>query len=133
MTDLAARVFAPPLLERDDFGFAGLLKNFGRHGGAGNGRRAERKVVAAHHQDLAKLDDLAGLALYFTDFDHILGGYSILLAARFEDREHLSSSAKPRPKPRWSGDGPDRIVQSMLLTVRGLVAQRYRMRRPAPL
>src|SRR5262249_21799787 len=71
------------------------------------------------------LDDLARLALHFTDLDHILGGHPVLLAARFKDREHLPSSSKPcyfqaPSKPDARGVARTGFFQSILLTVRGL-------------
>src|SRR4029079_14592063 len=76
--------------EGDDLGAAALLQNLGGHGGAGNGRLAERDRVAADHQNLAELDDLAGIALDLLDLDHILGGNAVLLAAGTDDCEHRS-------------------------------------------
>src|SRR5262249_7195241 len=96
MPDLAARVFAPPFFERDDLRLARLLENFGGHRGAAHSRRPERQAVAAYDQDLAKLDNLAGLALYLADLDHILGGDPVLLAARFKDREHSTRTPVKR-------------------------------------
>ncbi len=46
-------------------------------------------AIAADDQDLAELDDLTGFALDLVDPEHILGGHPVLLAACFEDREHL--------------------------------------------
>src|SRR5690349_7510185 len=94
MSDLAAGVFTAALFEGDDLRSARLLKHFSRHRGSRNGWRAERQIIATHDQDLAELHYLAGLAFDFTDLDHILGGYPVLLAAGFKDREHISSSSK---------------------------------------
>ena len=49
-------------------------------------------AVAAYDQNFAKLDDLTELALDLVDLEHIFGGNPVLLAACFEDREHLYSS-----------------------------------------
>jgi len=57
----------------------------------------------------------------------------------FKDREHLSSSSKPRcskprSKPDARGIARTGSFQSILLRVRGLLARRrHRTRRPAPL
>jgi hypothetical protein len=75
-------------------------------------RRAKRRAVAADDQNLAECDDLTGLALDLVDPEHVLGGYPVLLAAGFEDREHLC----PRVRSRYSDIHPDRLfLQSILL------------------
>src|SRR5229473_2054568 len=88
---LAARILAASLLEGDDLRPAPLLQDLGGDRGAGNRRRAERDVVAAHHQDFAELDDLAGVGLDLVDLDDVLGGNAVLLAAGSDDCEHRSS------------------------------------------
>src|SRR5262245_58123755 len=90
MAALAARILAPALLEGDDLEPAALFDHLGGDRGAGDGRGAERDVVAAHHQDVAELDDLARIALHLVDLDHILGGHAVLLAAGADDCEHRS-------------------------------------------
>ena len=40
-------------------------------------------------KDLAELDDLSRFALDLVDLELVFGGNPVLLAARFEDREHL--------------------------------------------
>jgi hypothetical protein len=89
MAAFAPRVLAPALLERDDFGTAALFENLGRHHGTGDARLTEGHVVAAHDQDFAELDDFAWLAGDLIDLEHVIGGRPILLAAGFEDCEHL--------------------------------------------
>src|SRR5712691_409622 len=88
---LAPRILAASLLEGDDLRPAPLLQDLGGDRGAGNRRRAERDVVAAHHQDFAELDDLAGVGLDLVDLDDVLGGNAVLLAAGSDDCEHRSS------------------------------------------
>ena len=78
MAALAAGIFSPPLLERDDLGAARLIEHLGRNRGAGDGRRAKRHTVAADDQDLAEFDDLTRLALDLVDLEHIFGGDPVL-------------------------------------------------------
>src|SRR5262249_40195175 len=67
---------------------ASLLQDFGGDRGAGNGRLTKRDVVAADHQYLTELHDLAGAALDFVDPDHFLGSHAVLFAAGSYDCEH---------------------------------------------
>src|SRR5215472_9217014 len=94
-----ARILPAALLEGDDLRPASLLEDFGGDRGAGNGWLAQADAVAAHHQDLAELYDLAGRALDLVDLDHVLGGDAVLLAAGSDDCEHRS---RPRVRCRRS-------------------------------
>src|SRR5690606_40591218 len=90
MADLAARILAAALLERDDGAGLALIHDFGGHGGAFHERRADDDIVTlAMRQNLADLDDVADLARNLLDLQHVVGGHAILLAARFDDCEHF--------------------------------------------
>src|SRR6202012_2173517 len=84
MADLAARILAPALLERDDLRPARLLEHLGGDHRAGHSRHTDRHSVAADEQDLAELDNFTGFALDLVDLEHVFGGYPVLLAARLE-------------------------------------------------
>src|SRR5262245_27714977 len=95
-----------------------MLKHLAGNCGACNGWRAKLRRVAADDQYLAKLDDLAGLAVEPVDPDHVFGGDPVLFAACPDDCEHLSSSCV---RSRCSDD-PDRLLSVGLLFVfNGLV------------
>src|SRR5262249_61435418 len=81
-------VRAPALFEGDDLRAARLLEHLGRDRRSCDRRIAERQAVAADDQDLAELDDLAGLAFDSGNLQHVIGDNAILLAACFDDREH---------------------------------------------
>jgi hypothetical protein len=84
---------APLLLEDDDLVVALLLQHLGGHGCAGDGRAARfGRTVAAQQQNLAQLDDIAGLAGDLLNLDNVFRRHAILLAARANDREHLFQS-----------------------------------------
>src|SRR5262245_37564444 len=89
MPALAPRILAATLLEGDDLCAAHMIEHLGADRRACHGGSAKYRVVAAHHQDFAELHDCAGLGLEPVDPDHVLSGNAILLAARFDDREHL--------------------------------------------
>src|SRR5215467_10770847 len=101
---LAPRVLAAAFLEGDDFRPAPLLQHLGGDRGARHGRSAERDGITAHHQHVAELDDLAGLAPDLIDLEHILGGNAVLLAAGADDCEHrFSPRVRSRCSDQWSG------------------------------
>src|SRR5437660_7629905 len=97
MTALAPRVLPAALLERDRLVAADLLDDLAGDERAGHHRAAHQDVVAAHHQHLGELDDVAELALDLLDGDPLIGGDPVLLAARLDDCEHRSC---PRVRPR---------------------------------
>src|SRR5262249_34742962 len=99
MPPFAPRILAAALLEGDDLWAAHMIEHLGadrrtRHGGS-----AKYGVVAADHQDFAAFHDRAGLGLEPVDPEHVLSGNAILLAARFDDREHLF---RPCVRTRYS-------------------------------
>ena len=95
-----------------------------------NRRRAERGVVAAQHQHLAELDDLAGLALDLLDLEHLSSAHPVLLAAGFDDCEHRSSSSRSIPA---LGSFRTGFFQSICVVVTALTAVTNGAdRRPAP-
>src|SRR6516164_1349876 len=61
MTALAPRILAAALLEGDDLVAAHVIEDLGRNRCACNGRRADHRALAADREDLAELDDSAGL------------------------------------------------------------------------
>src|SRR5262245_29996015 len=106
-----------------------MLKHLAGNGGACNGWRAKLRRVAADDQHLAKLDDLAGLAVEPVDPDHVFGGDPILFAACPDDCEHLSSSCV---RSRCS-DNPDRLLSVGLSFVfKGLIGPRKSARTHGP-
>src|SRR5262245_63523648 len=90
MATLSARVLAAALLEGDHLGPAALLDHLGGHRGALDRRGPDRGRIAAHHQHLAELDDLARLAFDLLDLQEVLGGDAVLLPAGLDDCEHRS-------------------------------------------
>src|SRR5665648_809870 len=87
----AAVALTALLLENDDLVGALLSDDLGRHHGAGNGRAARLGSIATEQQHLAKLDDVAGLACDLLNLDNVVWRNAILLAARANDREHVSN------------------------------------------
>src|SRR5262249_61633718 len=83
----------------DDLGPRSLFEDFAGDRGAGIGWLAQVDVVAAHHQALAELHDLAGRTLDLVDLEHVLGGHAILFPAGSDDCEHRS---RPRVRCRRS-------------------------------
>jgi hypothetical protein len=77
------------LLEDDDLVGALLLQDLGGHAGAGHGAARLGVALAGKHQNVAKLDDIAGLARDFLNLDNVVRRNAILLAARANDREHV--------------------------------------------
>src|SRR5215470_3015334 len=73
MAALAAGILPPPFLERDDLRATALIDDLAGNASAVHGRRAHLKVVAAEHQHVAELDDLARLALDLVDGDDVVG------------------------------------------------------------
>src|SRR5262245_53249040 len=88
----APRVLAAALLERDDLVATPMLQHLGGDGRAGHRGEAEGRAVTAHHQHLAELDDLTGLALDLFDLELVAGGHPVLLSAGLDDCEHRSFS-----------------------------------------
>src|SRR5262249_43581331 len=109
-----ARILPAALREGDDLRPTSLLEDFGGDRGAGNGWLTQGDVVAAHHQDLAELHDLAGRTLDLVDLEHVLCGDAVLFAAAPDDCEHRS---RPRVRCR-------RSVQSVPASLRRLWACR---------
>src|SRR5260370_42171580 len=66
-----------------------MIQHLGSDRGTFNGGRAKYGVIAANHQDFAGFHHRSGLGFEPVDPEHILGSDAILLAARFDDREHL--------------------------------------------
>src|SRR6185437_9696604 len=127
---LAPRILAAALLEGDHLVAARVLEHFAGNGGARDSRRAELGRIAAHDKDLAKLDDLAGLAIDPVDPDDVFGGNPVLFSAGLDDCEHLSSSCSIPVL----GPVPDRLLSVGLLFVfKGLSSPRKstRTQRPA--
>src|SRR5258708_13362129 len=85
-----------------------MIQHLGSDRGTFNGGRAKYGVIAANHQDFAEFHNRAGLGFEPVDPEHILSSHAILLAARFDDREHLfrplCSCTILGPK------GPDRLL-----------------------
>jgi hypothetical protein len=82
-------VFPAALLEADHLGAAGLIDHLGLHGGAGDEWRADGDVaLGADHQDFVELDRVAGFRRQLLDRELVVLGDLVLLAARFDDREH---------------------------------------------
>src|SRR5262249_19223931 len=107
-----------------------VLEHFAGNGCARDSRRAELRRIAAHDEDLAELDDLAGLAVDPVDPDDVFGGNPVLFAAGLDDCEHLSSSCSIPVL----GPVPDRLLSVGLLFVfKGLSSPRKstRTQRPA--
>ena len=95
MPALAARILAAALLEGDDLVAALMRDDFAGDGGARNGRRADRRRVAADHEHFAERHHFARILLDAVDPDHVFGGDAVLLAARAHDCEHgLTSLSK---------------------------------------
>src|SRR5256885_13437457 len=90
MPALPTRVLAAPLLEGDHLGTAALLDHRCSNGSPDDRRGAKRDGVAAHHQHLVELDDLAGLAVDLLDLELVVGGDAVLLPAGLDDCEHRS-------------------------------------------
>ena len=72
------------------FGAAALLDDLDRNGGARNHRGTQFRLVAAQHQHIADLHDLARFALDTADPDLLVLGDRILQAAGLDDCEHRS-------------------------------------------
>src|SRR6478752_10804986 len=114
---LAAVVLAPLFLEHDDLVAAGLLHHLGSDKGASDQRAARPRAVAAKQQHLAKLDDVTGLACDALDLNNVVRRHAILLAARANDREHVSLSSltlglESRPCLGRLGRGPEKMAGS---------------------
>src|SRR6185437_12407641 len=114
---LAAVVLAPLLLEHDDLVAARLLHHLGGNQRAGNGRAARLRAIAAKQQHLAERNDVAGLARDALDLDNVVRRHAILLAARADDREHVSLSSltlglESRPCLGRLGRGPEKMAGS---------------------
>src|SRR5712691_1363546 len=101
---LAAVVVAALLLEDDDLLAALLRDDGGADRGAGDERRARRRLGAlADHQDVAERDRRAGLAGELLDGDHVVLGDSVLLSAGADHCIHgarLHAEALPDGTPR---------------------------------
>src|SRR6476660_6952680 len=114
---LAAVVLAPLLLEDDDLVAARLLHHLGGDQRAGNDRAARLRAIAAKQQHLAERNDVAGLARDALDLDNVVRRHAILLAARADDREHVSLSSltlglESRPCLGRLGRGPEKMAGS---------------------
>src|SRR5262249_12045973 len=71
-------------------------------------RGAKYRVVAANHEDVVEFHNRAGRGVEPVYPEHVLSGNAILLAARFDDREHLFSSFVFMHDTRTQG--PDRLL-----------------------
>src|SRR5258707_2984117 len=96
-----------------------MIEHLGTDRGTCHGGSAKYGVIAANHQDFAEFHNRAGLGFEPVDPEHILSGHAILLAARFDDREHLfrplCSCTILGPK------GPDRLLSIVISVLfRGL-------------
>ncbi len=80
-----------------------------------NQRGADLGAVAADHQHLAEFNHLAGLGRDAVDPDDIFRGDAVLLAARFDDCEHLSFLRVRTPM--LGPDGPDRLFVSRFIVL----------------
>ena len=89
MAVAAAGILPTALLEDDDLAAATVLDDLADHGGVGDERHADRRLVAAEHDDLAEGHLVADLAVELGDLQCFVGDNAILLAARFDDCEHL--------------------------------------------
>src|SRR5262245_6619214 len=117
MPPLAAVVLAALLLKHDDLATASLLHHLGGNQRASNGRAARLRAVAAKQQHLADFDDIARLARDALDLDNVVRRHAILLAARANDREHVSLSSltlglESRPCLGRLGRGPEKMAGS---------------------
>src|ERR1700722_1068633 len=106
---LAPRVLASALLERDDLRAAALLEHLAGNGRTRDRRAAKRWRIAAHHQHLAELDYVSGVAGDSCDLQLVFEGDAILLAPRLDDREHRFH---PRVRSRCSEDSGPAFWQS---------------------
>ena len=66
-----------------------MIQHFGPDRRTLNGRGTKHGLIAADHQDLTEFHNRAGRGFEPVDPNHVLGDNAILLAARFDDREHL--------------------------------------------
>ncbi len=89
MPALASRILAAPLLEGNDLRAAHMIQHLGANCGTRHRGGAEHGLVATNHQNFSKFHNRAGLGIEPVDPEHVLGDNAILLAARFNDREHL--------------------------------------------
>src|SRR3954469_22214293 len=103
VTALAPRVLAAALLEGDDLRTPAVADDLGRDARALDHRRAEFRLVAAQHDDVAELHDRARLALNALDLEDLILGDPVLLAAGFDDCEHRFF---PRSTPALGLSGP---------------------------
>src|SRR5258707_5904482 len=85
-----------------------MIEHLRGDAGTCHGGRAKYGVIAANHQDFAEFHHGAGFGFEPVNPEHVLSGNAILLAARFDDREHLfrplCSCTILGPK------GPDRLL-----------------------
>src|SRR4051812_45487472 len=80
-----------------------MVEDFGGDAGPRNHRRADLRLVAAQHDDVADLHDRARLALDALDLEDLILGDPVLLAAGFNDCEHRFF---PRSIPALGISGP---------------------------
>src|SRR5580704_14363803 len=112
MAALAPRILAAALLEGDDLRAAHMVEHLGPDRRARDRGGAERGLLAADHQHLAELDHRAGLGFEPVDPEHVFGDNAILLAARFDDREHLFVPWCSCTMLRLNG--PDRLLSIVM-------------------
>ena len=89
MPALTPRILAAALFEGDDLRAAHMIEYLGTDSRTRNGRSAQQGVLAANREDFAKFYNRAGRSIEPIDLEHVFRGNAILLAARFDDREHL--------------------------------------------
>src|SRR5262249_13205497 len=106
MPPLAPRILAAALLEGDDLRAAHMIQHFGPDRRTFNGGGAKHSPIAADPQDLTEFHTRAGRSFEPVDPKHVLGDNAILLAARFDDREHLFLTLVFVHGTRTQGPGP---------------------------
>src|ERR1700730_8665671 len=89
MPALAPRILAASLLEGNDLRAAHMIQHLSANCGTRHRGGAKRGFVATNHQNFSKFHNRAGLGFEPVDPEHVRGDDAILLAARFDDREHL--------------------------------------------
>src|SRR6476660_2700802 len=117
-----SQILAMPLLaartrDSDELVASRLLQHLVVDQLAGNDRATRLRAIAAKQQHFAERNDVAGLARDALDLDNVVRRHAILLAARADDREHVSLSSltlglESRPCLGRLGRGPEKMAGS---------------------